>query len=186
MAQRHPRQERIGAPVFRPASRPQAAKLPSLRSPIAGTPYEDGETPLGFVSAVPIARLRRAAASSDSSLLSCERGESPLSHFPPNPLGSEQSSLPLVLARVTVRRLEKVARRAGNADLRPAPPRTAGRNRALPIANKRGDGWNVTSGRHPRPAPTAAGGLRETPEGSCRRATWPGPLRSSPAHAAGP
>ena len=36
-------QQGIGAPVFRPASRPQAAKLPLPCLPIAGTPYEDGE-----------------------------------------------------------------------------------------------------------------------------------------------
>ena len=36
-----------------------------------------------------------------------------------------------------------------------------------------------------RTALTAAGGLPETPEGSCRRATWPGPPRSSPGPAAG-
>ena len=45
-----------------------------------------------------LARLRRAAASSDWSLLICERGAvAPLSHFPPGHAGSEQSSLPLFL-----------------------------------------------------------------------------------------
>ena len=45
-----------------------------------------------------LARLRRAAASSDASLHFCERGAvAPLSHFPPGHAGSEQSSLPLFL-----------------------------------------------------------------------------------------
>ena len=44
------------------------------------------------------ARLRRAAASSDWSLLICDRGAvAPLSHFPPDHAGSERSSLPLFL-----------------------------------------------------------------------------------------
>ena len=44
-----------------------------------------------------LARLRRAAASSDWSLLICERGAAaPLSHFPPGHAGSERSSLPSV------------------------------------------------------------------------------------------
>ena len=50
------RGHRLGTPVFRPASRPQAAKLPSLPAPIAGTPHQDDETPLGFLSAVPVVR----------------------------------------------------------------------------------------------------------------------------------
>ena len=43
-----------------------------------------------------LARLRRAAASSDSYLPFCERGAvAPLSHIPPGHAGSERSSLPL-------------------------------------------------------------------------------------------
>ena len=59
-----------------------------------------------------LARLRRAAASSDSSLFFCERGAgAPLSHFPPGHAGSEQSSLPFVFARSRYRhRLSGVRR----------------------------------------------------------------------------
>ena len=49
-----PRRE--NCPALLPASRPQAAKLPSLPAPIAGTPHRDDETPLGFLSAVPVVR----------------------------------------------------------------------------------------------------------------------------------
>ena len=53
----------IGAPVFRPASRPQAAKLPSPCSSIAGTPYGDGEVhaPEGLVASRHPRRAQRHA-----------------------------------------------------------------------------------------------------------------------------
>ena len=73
---------------LRPASRGSAKPAPT-------TPRH------GRNSQFPVAgfhgRIReRAAASSDASLPFCERGESPLSHFPPELAGSERSSLPFV------------------------------------------------------------------------------------------
>ena len=81
-----------------------------------------------------LARLRRAAASSDWSLLSCERGNFPPFTLSPEHAGSERSSLPVVFLlvqpagpRTAYRRPRKSAGTAWNADLRsaqrPAGPR---------------------------------------------------------------
>ena len=63
-----------------------------------------------------LARLRRAAASSDWSLPSCKRGAiAPLSHFPPGHAGSEQSSLPSVFCTLGQAPPTQGGVRAGNA-----------------------------------------------------------------------
>ena len=68
----------------------------------------------------------------------------------------------------------------------PQPSRIARISVSTPTGADGAQPWERRpSRRHPRTAPTADGELPETPEGSCRRATWPGPLRSRPARAAG-
>ena len=80
-----------------------------------------------------LARLRRAAASSDWSLLICDRGDSPLSHFPPGHAGSERSSLPLFLrARQYATRAESRRHGAPVSDRHRAGARNPHQQRCAP------------------------------------------------------
>ena len=119
-----------------------------------------------------LARLRRAAASSDWSLPFCERGDSPLSHFPPEHAGSERSSLPFVFfARSAVRHHGHGApvsdrHRACNQawSAKPAPttgPRSRGSAKPAAMTVRRTDLSD---------APPARSGLRRSPRcaGRCR------------------
>ena len=76
-----------------------------------------------------LARLWRAAASSDWSLLFCERGESPLSHIPPKTRAANGVRCHQFFARSARRRARKVARKHGNAGLQ---TRSAPRSGAKP------------------------------------------------------
>ena len=98
-----------------------------------------------------LARLRRAAASSDGSLLFCERGESPLSHFPPNTRAANRVRCHLFS------RVQPSAARAHGMQARerrpPAgtAPRSGAKLRIADSEESRGRLGTPTSGRHSGP-----------------------------------
>ena len=110
-----------------------------------------------------LARLWRAAASSDWSLPFCERGESPLSHIPPKTRAANGVRCHQFLARSANRRLHKVARKHGNAGLQTgSAPRSGAKPHIATGEEARGRLGTPTSGRHSLPE---AGGVayRHTP-----------------------
>ena len=173
---------------FEPRSRQEVERTPD------GATDPNGPGLLGFASlAAPsgvrpalragnrnfLARLRRAAASSDWSLLIVKGGRAPLSHFPPGHAGVKPSGFAATVFRpgecpregnpdlwsAPLREAQRdggslfsfTTRRSGNVDLRSARPAGGGRDRVrltrVKRARQRSAGLRPASRGSAKPAP---------------------------------